>query len=71
VVAGVNGQPVTVTALELGRTVNTDAQGRFVIRGVPAGQLTLVAGNDPASNGTKVDVPDAAGSVRGVKLGAQ
>jgi hypothetical protein len=66
VVAGVQGRPATVTVAELGRSVQTDAQGRFVIRGLPAGPLTLAVGNDTA--GTKVEMPAASGVVRGVRL---
>jgi hypothetical protein len=68
VVAGAEGHAVTVTVVELGRAVNTEAKGHFIIRGMPAGQFTLVAGNAPAADGTKVAVPDAAGVVRGVTV---
>jgi hypothetical protein len=67
-VAGADGRPVTVTVLELGRLVNTDPKGHFIIRGMPAGQFTLVAGDAPPASGTKVTMPEAAGAVRNVTL---
>jgi hypothetical protein len=68
VVAGAAGRPVTVTVVELGRSVTTDANGRFIMRGLPAGQLTFVVGDGTA---TRVDMPERAGVVRGVTLQAR
>jgi hypothetical protein len=71
VVAGAEGRAVRVTAIELGRSASTDAQGRFMMRGLPAGQLTLLVGDAVGTNGTKVDIPESAGVVRGVTLQAR
>jgi hypothetical protein len=37
------GGALTATAVEVNRSVETDAEGRFLLRGLPAGTLTLIA----------------------------
>lgn len=68
VVEGVNGAPVTVSVPELSRATTTDAQGRFMLRGLPAGALTLVFGRDGKSAQQTVRLPETPGTVRGVRL---
>lgn len=52
-----------VTAVEAGRSATTDAEGRFVLRRLPAGPLTLVVGE--AANTTQVvEMPSGPGVVR-------
>jgi hypothetical protein len=69
-VSGVNGEPVTVTALEANTTVSPDNKGRFLLRGLPAGPLTLVVRRQGRETRQVVEVPAEPGSVTGVKLTA-
>jgi hypothetical protein len=59
---------VVVSIDETSREVTTDADGRFVLRRVPAGRVTLVAVDGEQRVRRPVDVPEAAGVVRGVEL---
>lgn len=68
VVAGVEGRPVAVVAPDVSQSVVTDAGGRFVLRRLPAGPLTLVVGEGAAARRNVVQIPDAPGVVRGVQL---
>jgi hypothetical protein len=72
VIAGPRGKGGTVTVIELARSVTADADGRFIIRQLPAGKFTLVAG-DAQSKAPQVVVtlPSAPGVVRNVRLEAQ
>ncbi|MES2936369.1 MAG: hypothetical protein V4864_01725 [Pseudomonadota bacterium] len=71
-VAGTGGKPVQVLLLvgKTSRAVTTDAQGRFVLRAVPAGRLTLVVTNERGETRQAVEVPPEPGMVRGVQLAA-
>jgi hypothetical protein len=68
VVAVAEGRAVTVAVPELGRSVTTDATGRFVLRRLPAGALTLVVGEGASARRHVLQVPDAPGVMRGVQL---
>jgi hypothetical protein len=57
-----------VTLLESGRAAQADGDGRFVLRGVPAGTVTLVARSRQKEVRKRVVVPAAPGSVKGVEL---
>jgi hypothetical protein len=70
-VAGLSAAPATVVVQETGRRVTADARtGRFVLRGLPAGRLTLVAEREGRRTEAVVEVPQAAGKVTGVVLRA-
>jgi hypothetical protein len=60
------GRAVTISIASLGRRVPTDADGRFVIRDLPAGDLTLNAGNGT----TRVTLPDGPSLVKDVRVSA-
>lgn len=62
------GGAVTVTALEAGRTVSPDREGRFILRGLPAGPVTLVARGGRGETRQVVEVPAAPATVDGVEL---
>ncbi|MEA2345517.1 MAG: hypothetical protein QOF63_3686 [Thermoanaerobaculia bacterium] len=58
------GRAVVVNIAPLGRTVTTDANGHFVIRDLPAGNVTLNAG----SGTTRITLPDEPALVSDVRL---
>lgn len=68
VVSGTGDRPVTVTALEVARTVSADKEGRFLLRGLPAGALTLVVRGQRGETRRVVEVPAEPGAVTKVKL---
>ena len=68
IVSGTGGKPVTVTALEADRHVETDKDGRFLLRGLPAGPLTLIVGTPGGERRQVVEVPREPGSVTGVEI---
>lgn len=59
---------VVVSIPEISREVATDADGRFMLRRVPPGRVTLMAADGERRVAQSVDVPAAAGVVRGVQL---
>lgn len=67
-VTGHGGAAATVTIPELSRSVTADAQGRFILRRLPAGPLTLVVNSAGRAAQTVVEMPAGPGTVRGVKL---
>jgi hypothetical protein len=69
-VRGADGAPVTVTALELDRTVRADESGRFALRGLPAGRLTLVVKSERGESRQVVEIPAEPVSLTGVELSA-
>jgi hypothetical protein len=62
------GPPATVRALEVSREVLPDDSGRFVLRRLPAGTLTLVASCAEGELRKTIDVPVEPGVMRGTKL---
>jgi len=69
-VLGASGKTVSVVAVEAGRSVQADENGRFLLRGLPAGALTLVVKNQDGEAHHPVVVPAQPGVVSGVELGA-
>jgi hypothetical protein len=67
-VAGAGGEAVTVTALEAERTVSPDGEGRFILRGLPAGPVTLVTRTPRGESRRVVEVPAEPVTVSGVEL---
>lgn len=67
-VSGVAGVPVRVLALEAGREVFTDASGRFVIRGLPAGPVTLIVKDADGEARKVVDLPSHPAVIRHIQL---
>jgi hypothetical protein len=63
-------QATSVTAIEIGLSVSTDAQGNFILRGLPAGPLTLLIRSANGESRQAVIVPDAPGRIDGVTLRA-
>jgi hypothetical protein len=71
VVAGLRGQPVSVIVVETGRAVKTDAEGRFVVRQLPAGQVTLQVEQAGVKGApVVVNLPQDPGGLKGVRLQA-
>ena len=68
VVAGADGGSVSVTALEADRTVTSDEAGRFILRGLPAGPVTLVVRGRRGETRQVVEVPAEPSTVAGVEL---
>lgn len=68
VVAGAGDGAVTVTALEAGRTVHPNDAGRFILRGLPAGPLTLVVRGPSGETRQVVEVPAEPAMVTGIEL---
>jgi len=58
------GHPVEIDVAPLGRRVTTDAEGHFVIRDLPAGNVTLNAG----AGTTRVTLPDGPALVKDVRV---
>jgi hypothetical protein len=61
-VADAAGEDVVIEVPELGREVRPDAAGNFVLRGLPAGRITLVARSRRGSVRQVVDIPPAPGN---------
>ncbi|MDB5942012.1 MAG: hypothetical protein JWQ13_1578, partial [Ramlibacter sp.] len=66
VVDGTQGRRVTVRTLDNPRPVVSDARGRFILRGLPAGPVTLRVRNERGETRRVVDMPAEPGSVRGI-----
>jgi hypothetical protein len=58
----------TVTVEGLDRTVTPAADGRFVLRGLPAGRLTLVAQAEDGEDRRTIEIPPEPGILEGVVL---
>lgn len=69
-IANAGGKPVQVLVEKVGRGATTDAQGRFMLRGLPAGKLTLVVKNEHGEKRHPVEIPSEPGMVRGVRIEA-
>lgn len=65
-IASTCGRAVMVNIAPLGRKVSTDADGRFVIRDLPSGELTLNAGKGT----TRVTLPQGPALIKDVRLTA-
>jgi hypothetical protein len=63
-----NGQAVPVSAEGFSRRAVTDPHGHFVLRGLPAGQLTLTAECPSGAVRKSVDIPAEPGVVRGIRM---
>jgi hypothetical protein len=70
VVGGMGNEPVTVTAVEIARTVSPDKSGHFLLRGLPAGSLTLVVGSRFGETRQVVEIPAEPGPVTKIELAA-
>lgn len=71
VVVGLRGAPATVTVVETGRSVSTDADGRFIVRQLPAGAVTLrVEHAGSQLMPLTVTLPDGPAMLKGVRLQA-
>jgi hypothetical protein len=70
VVSATGGRPVRVLALEAGREVTTDGSGRFLLRALPAGPVTLVVKSPRGETRQQVSVPAEPGLMKGIKLAA-
>lgn len=70
VVHGGGGRPLMVTVVETGQWVNPDADGHFLMRGLPAGPVTLVVEAGKASTRRTVDMPVGPGTVADMELQA-
>lgn len=70
IVEGVAGEPALVQVQELGREVRTDANGRFLLRGLPAGALTLTVKTARGERSEAVRLPDGPATLRDVRLAA-
>jgi hypothetical protein len=57
-----------VKVVELGIQTRSDAQGRYVLRRMPAGSYTLSVEQEGAAGSTKVEVPQRPGAIREVNL---
>jgi outer membrane usher protein FimD/PapC len=68
-VSGAAGVPATVTVAETGQQAATDAAGQVMLRGLPAGKLTLVARGLFGERREEVVMPAEPGVVRGVVIG--
>jgi hypothetical protein len=64
-----SGPPPVVQVQEISREAAPDAAGRFVLRRLPAGVLTLAAHCPDGPIGKTIDVPADPGILRGQKLG--
>ena len=62
------GAPVKVAAAEVHREAIPDPTGRFVLRRLPAGHLTLVVSCPDMQFEQGIDVPPEPGTLRGVRL---
>jgi hypothetical protein len=62
------GAKVRVTALELGRSVGVGSDGSFVLRGLPAGRMTLVAADGRREQRRVIDLPAGPAMLRGIDL---
>lgn len=69
-VSGISGVPVRVLVLETGREVNTDDAGRFVLRGLPAGPLTLIVKSAGRETRQVIELPAHPAVLRQIKLSA-
>lgn len=58
---------IGIDVLPQGRRVETDRDGSFVIRNLPAGKITLVAG----ANASSVELPDGPALIRDLRLDAR
>jgi hypothetical protein len=60
-IAGEGARPNSELRVEpVGKTIRTDAQGRFVVRSLPAGELTVVADGKPR----RVSIPSEPGIIQ-------
>jgi hypothetical protein len=69
-VAGTRGAPTRVAILENGRETQTDADGRFVLRGLPAGPVTLLARGEGGEVRQQLQMPAGPGTLKDIRLGA-
>lgn len=67
-VVGGEGTAVSVLALEAGRSVVPDADGRFVLRGLPAGPLTMLVKTSEGEVRYSVEMPAKPGVMSGVEF---
>jgi hypothetical protein len=70
VVAGTEGRRVTVRAQDASRPVVSDTKGRFILRGLPAGPVTLRVRNERGETRQVVEMPAEPGRVRDIQLAA-
>lgn len=68
VVPVVGGELPVIELPQLRREVKPDAAGRFMLRGLPAGPLTLIVKTSRGSHRQVVEVPATPGSTAGVQL---
>jgi hypothetical protein len=69
-VIGGGGGAFTVRAIEASRSVMPDASGRFVLRGLPAGPLTILVKSRDGEASYSVQMPTNPGVMSGVELSA-
>ena len=69
-VTGAAGETLTVTAVEAGLTVDVAAAGRFALRGLPAGEVTLVVRGSRGESRRAIVVGAGPGIEPGVQLPA-
>jgi hypothetical protein len=60
----------TVIAVEIGRSVTTDAEGNFILRGLPPGPLTLLVRDARGERRQVLQIPETPGRIDGVILSA-